>query len=388
MSTPHVTATLRSWPIGLLLVAVACGPAQPQATSGSSPSQTPSSSPPPAALLFAALETNAAAAQFQWNTVAIAGLDGVARAKTTFAPMPIPYTGCAGAVLPPSAHVAAGKVYFADGQGTIRSLDPQGDVTKVATIPFTGNQQMLSFAVSPDGSQLLAAVFSLPAQASSGDACAGGAAFVPGPFTLDVYSAQAGGAGQRLYHDVLPTSSSQPVPNVMAFEGWDRVGPEATYPTQWATQGGGAHPDGTMVWVDSSTGKISRQVGDPQSCLVWDVAPSGDYVCTTSQVGGISVRRPDGSEVWGFAAPANGPYENPRLSPLEGRVAAGGSDSAVVTSAGKHVALGLYPLGWLDDSTVVGGGYTADFTYVNLASPSTVSDIGFKGLFVGAIQHS
>ena len=383
---PPFPTAVRSWSIALLLVAVSCGSAQPQPSSGSSPSPTPPSSPSPAALLFAALETNASAAQFQWNTVAIAGLDGVARAKTTFAPMPIPYTGCEGAVLPPSAHVAAGKVYFADGQGRIRSLSPQGDIATAATIPFTGNQQMLSFAVSPDGVNLLAAVFTIPAQATSGDPCAGGTPFAPGPYTLDVYSARAGGASQRLYHQVLQTSSAQPAPNVMAFEGWDKVGPEATYPTQWATQGGGPHPDGTMVWVDPSTGKIARQVGDPQSCLVWDVAPSGDYVCTTSQGGNISVRRPDGTEVWGFTAPSNSPYENPRLSPLEERVAAGGSDSAVLSSAGNHVALGLYPLGWLDDSTVIGGGYTADLTYVSLASPSTVSDLGFKGLFVGTIQ--
>jgi hypothetical protein len=385
MSQSSAPGSRRHWWVALLLVAVACGSSQPQATSSSSPSPSVTPSSTPRAPLFAALETNADAAQFQWNTVAIAGLDGIARAKTTFAPMPIPYVGCEGAVLPSSAHVAAGKVYFADGLGEIRSLSPQGDIAMVASVPFTGNQQMLSFAVSPDGVDLLAGVFSLPAQAKSGNPCTGAPAFEPGPFTFDVYSARAGGASQRLYHQVLQTSSSQPVPDVMAFNGWDKVGPEATYPTQWATQGGGPHPEGTMVWVDPSTGKIARQVGDPESCLVWDVAPSGDYVCTTTQGGNISVRRPDGSEIWGFNAPAGSPYENPRLSPLEGSVAAGGSDSAVVTSAGKHVLLGLYPLGWFDDTTVIGGGYTVDFTYVSLAAPSTVADIGFRGLFVGAL---
>src|SRR5579859_4932050 len=142
---------MRRLQVALLLVAAACGSAQPSPIGGSSPSSAASSSPPTAVTLFAALETNAAAAQFQWNTVVIAGLDGVARAKLTFTPLPIPYAGCEGAVLPPSAHVAAGKVYFADGQGTIRSLDPQGNAASVASIPFTGNQQMLSFAVSPDG---------------------------------------------------------------------------------------------------------------------------------------------------------------------------------------------------------------------------------------------
>lgn len=366
------------------MVAAACGSSQPQ-PAGITPSQTPSSSTPPRPLLFAALETNANAAQFQWNTVVIAGLDGIARAKTTFAPMPVPYVGCESAVMPPDAYVAAGKVYFADGMGTIRSLSLQGGIATVATIPFTGNQQMLSFAVSPDGMDLLAAVFTLPAQATSGDPCAGAEPFAPGPFTLDVYSAQAGGASRRLYHDVLPTSGSQRVPNVMAFTGWDQVGPEATYPTQLATQGGGPQPGGVMVWVDPSSGRITRQLSDPQSCVVWNVVPSGDFVCTTPQTGDISVRRPGGAEVWGFKAPFETPYENPTLSPLEGRVAAGGSQPAVVTSAGKHVALGLYPLGWLDDTTVIGGGFTADLSYVSLAAPSSVVDIGFKGLFVGAI---
>jgi hypothetical protein len=140
-----------------------------------------------------------------------------------------------------------------------------------------------------------------------------------------------------------------------------------------------------MVWVDPSSGRITRQLSDPQSCVVWNVVPSGDFVCTTPQTGDISVRRPGGAEVWGFKAPFETPYENPTLSPLEGRVAAGGSQPAVVTSAGKHVALGLYPLGWLDDTTVIGGGFTADLSYVSLAAPSSVVDIGFKGLFVGTI---
>src|SRR5579864_7301946 len=373
-----------SWWIVMLLVA-GCATSQPNPAGVTSSPHTPSSSTSPRPLLFAALETNANAAQFQWNTAVIAGLDGIARAKVTFAPLPMPYVGCESAVMPPDAHVAADKVYFADGTGTIRSLSPLGEAATVATIPFTGNQQMLSFAVSPDGMNLLAAVFTLPAQAASGDPCAGAEPFAPGPFTLDVYSAQIGGTSRRLYHDVLPVSGTQRVPDVMAFTGWDKVGPEATYPTQLATQGGGPQPGGVTVWVDPSSGRVSRQLSDPTSCVVWDVAPSGDFVCTTPQAGDISVRHPDGTEIWGSKAPFESPYENPTLSPLEGRVAAGGSQSAVVTSTGKSLPLGLYPLGWLDDSTVIGGGYTADFTYVSLAAPSTVVDIGFKGLFVGAI---
>ena len=371
----------RLW-IAILLLATACGSGTPTAVASPSPSPQASPARP---LLFAALEAKATGDAFEWNTVAIAGLDGLATAKTPFTPMPVPYVGCAGASLPPSAHVAAGKVFFADGTGLIRSLSPEGQIATATTIPFTGTQQMLSFAVSPDGSSLLAAVFTIPARAPTGDACKGAAPFAPGNFTLDVYSAQVGGATHLLFHQVLATSSTQPVPNVMAFIGWDKVGPEATYPTQWATQGGGPHPYGVMAWVDPSTGKISRQVSNPDSCLVWDIGASGSFVCTTTQAGDISVRRPDGTEIWSFKASANNPYENSYLSPLGSRVAAGGSDTAIVSSAGDHVAIGTYPLGWLDDTTVIGGGYESDFTYVRLSDPTTVVDIGFKGLFVGLV---
>jgi hypothetical protein len=137
---------------------VACGPSQAQApatptasaTAPSSPNSTPTVSGP---LLFAVLEAKIPASPYQWNTVAIAGLDGNARAKATFIPMPVPVVGCMGAIIPPSATIAACKVYFADGRSVVRSLSVNGQLTKVATFPLTSSQQMLSFAVSPDGSR-------------------------------------------------------------------------------------------------------------------------------------------------------------------------------------------------------------------------------------------
>ncbi|MEO8743820.1 MAG: hypothetical protein ABI455_00865 [Candidatus Dormiibacterota bacterium] len=378
------TSMRRLW-IAIVVLLTACGGSvTPTAVASPSASPQPTASKP---LLFAALEAKATGDAFEWNTVAIANLDGIAQAKTAFTPMPVPYVGCAGASLPPSAHVASGKVFFADGTGQVRSLGLNGQIAAVTTIPFTGTQQMLSFAVSPDGSSLLAAVFTIPGRPATGDACTGAAPFAPGNFTLDVYSAQVGGASHLLYHEVLASSSTQPVPNVMAFIGWDKVGPEATYPTQWATQGGGPHPYGVMAWVDPSTGKVSRQLSNPDSCLVWDIGAAGDFVCTTTQVGDISVRRPDGTEIWGVKAPANSFYESPYLSPQEGRVAAGGGETAILGRDGAHVSLtGFGPQGWLDDTTVIGGGYESDFTYVRLNASSTVVDIGFKGKFIGTIQ--
>src|SRR2546425_1686184 len=147
--------------LGLLLIGVACGQPQarpatsplagvtvtPTATSGQmdSDSPTPSAatspsttaSPAPSTsptLLFAVLEARGSAS---FNTVAVAGVDGFARAKTTFAPMRVPTVGCTGTALTPvSAHVAAGKVYFADGAGVVRSLSLSGQIVKVATFPL------------------------------------------------------------------------------------------------------------------------------------------------------------------------------------------------------------------------------------------------------------
>lgn len=386
----------RLW-IGLLVLAVACGQAQAQPANSLSPNPTQSSSPTlsphpsgSSPLLFAALEANGAASPLGWNTVAIAGLDGYARAKTTFTPMPTPYVGCAGAVLPLSAHVAAGKVFFADGTGVIRSLSVAGQLTQVATFPLTSTQQMLSFAVSPDGGRLLGAVFSLPPKSATGDPCSGSPMFGPGNFSLDVYSAQAGGTSRLLYHQTLPTSSTSPAPNTMAFIGWDSVGPLGTYPTEWATQGGGPmHYFGTPVRIDPATGIVGSPVSDPQSCLVQDVAPSGDFACVpVGSTGAISVRRPDNTEIWRFAAPPQTGYQYAFLAPDEQHVVALGSGSEVLARGGTEVKLQdtFQYDGWLDSNTVIGGGFNSNLNYVRLNDLGTVVDIGFIGLFVGTVQ--
>src|SRR4029077_20196989 len=134
----------------IVVAAVACGPTQAQppvsptpvvATPSISPTATSSTS------VFAALQADSSGNPEQWNAVAMVRFDGSTQAKAGFVPMPLVDAGCIAAILPPSAHVAAGKVYFADGKGEVRSLATDGQVSQVATLPFTGNQQMLSFAV-------------------------------------------------------------------------------------------------------------------------------------------------------------------------------------------------------------------------------------------------
>src|SRR6476646_4241222 len=191
------------------LAVTACGQANGNPSAAVSPasSATPtaatsaSAQPSPtsqSSTLFAVLEAKGTGSWSTYNTVAIAGLDGYARAKTTFAPMPVPNLGCIGAIIPPSAHVAAGKVFFADARGVVRSLSTTGTVTTVATFPMTSPQQMLSFAVSPDGAKLVATIFTSPKNAYP---CTGSPAAAT--FTFDAYSAANGGSSRLVYHESL-----------------------------------------------------------------------------------------------------------------------------------------------------------------------------------------
>src|ERR1700716_2244806 len=128
-----------------LVVLAACGKqsAQNPPHSTSSPSPSPSvSTPSSKEFLFAVLESHTKSPDGfgLYETVAIAGLDGFARAKTTFAPLTPPYVGCVGPLFPPQAHTASGRVFFIDGKGVVRSLGPDRTVKEVASFPI-GKQQ-------------------------------------------------------------------------------------------------------------------------------------------------------------------------------------------------------------------------------------------------------
>jgi hypothetical protein len=397
---------------GLLLIVVACG--QPQARPATSPpavaAATPSaatstalvtplpsapvaSSPSPlptpsssSTLLFAVLESKSAASSGRWDTVAIAGLDGYARAKTTFTPMRVPTVGCTGgAVTPPSAHVAAGKVYFADGAGVVRSLSVSGQITTVATFPLISGQQMLSFVISPDASLLLGAVLTMPPNPQFG--CNGSHGV--GDFTLDVYSAPAGGANILQRHEVLqhndPSVTIWPV-NVMALVGWDQVGPVATFPSEVVTQG---HPllnyTGTPVRVAPNDGTILKQVSEPTSCYVQDIVPSGNFACTLSGTNQLSVRRPDSTEIWRAETQLDSSIVA-FLSPDERRTVLTGHVTEVVGQDRSRVPVAIWAVGWLDPGTLIGTSDAGNLSFVTLNAPGINVDMGFKGQFVGTVR--
>jgi hypothetical protein len=383
----------------LVLMAVACGQVQGN-PSASVPSPSGSANPKSTPVV-AVLEAKGTANEWTYNTVVLAGLDGRERARATFTPMAVPAAGCMGAILPSSAHVAAGKVFFADSTGVVRSLDADGRVAQAATFPMTSRQQMLSFAVSPDGSRLLGTVYTIPTNAIPCDGSSGGT------FSFDAYSAANGGAAQLVYHDSWTTSH-----NVLALTGWDLVGPIGTYPTVWASQGGGPGSTlGVKVRVDAATIKPGARFSDPSECLAWDSNQSGSFVCTKDGVitnGGtaqqqvtvpVSIRRTDGSELWHYTATGENGPTSPVISPDGRRVLMCCSGTAVselvYSSDGTSTTLGpgFFASAWLDSKTAIGVLHPdptqqppLTLGYVSLDEPATAVSLRLTGAFVGTLR--
>jgi hypothetical protein len=412
---------MRRLVIGLLLMVVACGQAaagsspvgvvtktasaaasaEPLPSAGSSPDASPQSSPrpPPSAsptLLFAVTTQKAGSNRWVLTAVAIVGLDGRVRARATIASMPEPSVGCMGSLLPPSAHVAAGKVYYADAKGIIRSLAVDGTVTTVATFPMTSSQQMLSFAVSPDGGRLLGTVFTIPKNALP---CTGSTAAT---FKFDAYTALSGQTSKLVYHE----SWSHP-PNVMELTGWDALGPIGQYPTVWASQGGGAgHDLGIFVRIDPTTLKVRSNFSDPSSCLVWDSVASGAFVClpypvirsagTDEQAVDqlVSVRRAGGTELWRFTVTSMNGASYPTLAPDSRHaiiccadVDGPGYGTWVVGQDKSRIVVsnGFSPEAWLDSQTLIG--YTGNSqAFAKSNDPANFKSIAVVGDFLGTVR--
>jgi hypothetical protein len=398
----------------LLILVIACGPSggarpvsQPSKTTSPSPigspaataSPTPAASPRPT--LFAVLEAPGLQGTRANTTVAIAGLDGYARAKTQFAPRSIPYTPDAATVLTPEAHVAAGVVYFIDGGGVVRTLDHSGTVRQVAVFTMTQSQQEISFAVSPDGKQLVAALLT-----SVGPTPSPGGAPWPsliGPWKLELERAEIGGATTVLHRWQAAATPSHPdgFANIV-MAGWDAHGPVAVFGSEVATQNALFNQQlyfgGHFANIDQGTGLPGSMLG---SCVgsfggPWSVAADGTRICAAKSSTGstaVTVEAP-GQPAWQPVLPTNPPQFEGCFVPSEdgGKLAMGG---AVVGQAGTST-VGLkdwfQPEGWLDAETLIGiqpetanGVNENRMAYLQLSNPSQSSSLGFAGQFVGVI---
>jgi hypothetical protein len=354
--------------------------------------------------LLAVLESKLPVSQQQADTVAIAGLDGFARAKASLIPIRPPTMRFTqnGQVLsfplllPPQAYVAAGQVFFLDGTGRIRSLSPSNLLHDVTSLPKTADQQLVSFGVSPDGTGILATILFIPSNPQSGDF----------NIAYDVFGAHTGGPATMIRHGVGTFSiNAAPVPVVV---GWGDAGPLGTIPSEFFPQGGPpGRWHGTVVQLDSAA-QPTGAVGTAD-CRWQDQLPDGAVVCLAETDNGtkVVVNKPVGSPAWSHVNPPHA-YSDPVLAPngksvvvrrqkaqvLPERVFEG---CFVLDSTGGETALpaGFLAVGW-DTSSILIGATTnatdpgawptfAPLSYVQVGSPNTTHALGFSGTFIGGL---
>ncbi len=145
--------------------------------------------------------------------------------------------------------------------------------------------------------------------------------------------------------------------------------------------------------MDSSTGNLSRSLGEP---CISDVLADDSYVCAD---GNISVVGPNGTRLWRFSKPGwgvqqgDGPSTGPYLAflaPDAQSVAASGPVSPfseLITSQGNEVELPqtVLVLGWIGIRWLIGWtGAGEEMTLIDTSNPSHVVDLGFQGSFAGS----
>ena len=282
------------------------------------------------------------------------------------------------AILAPVAHVAAGRAYFIDGDGTVRSLGRYGDVREETRFPVTDAQQEASFAVSPDGRRLTGAVVTLPAKPEPAPRV------LSGLFSMDVMIAAAPGPAVVSHHETWTDTRAHG--SGAHFVAWDPTGPVASYPAPLGSVGGG-----TQKWsgplVHFPDGAPGSPVSISDRCFINDMLPDGRYVCTPAE-GTIEVHAADGSPLWQRVHTPGEGYFSCLLSPDAQRVVTYvGPEVVALDGSAMSLASHFDHLGWLDSSTVIGHtGPAAELAYVRLQSPTELVDLGFKGAFVGSLD--
>ena len=345
-------------------------------------------------LLFAALEPGGDLTTMRDNTVAIVRTNGTAKAKARFDARQVPRVGNALPLLQPEARVAGGRVYYVDATGAVRSLGADGTVASVTAFPLTGPQQLLSFAVSPDGGQLMATLFSFPPVHVPPPQTPIDPPFGPGDFSMQVLSARPGQAATALARRNWPQSGGLPR-DALSVVGWSNDAPLATIDTALGTQEGslGRQMFGHVAELDTA-----GRPGPPLSgygCDTWSVLPDETVLCDDDgQHRNFSVHSKDGTARFRFHATGDVQFLDLTLAPDASRVAylSTAGQAQVSDATGKSVQLppSFRPEGWLTPTTVVGVLQTAqgdgDMATVQLDRPTRLDDLGFRGFFVGVVQ--
>jgi len=397
------------------LCLVACGQATglPLASSSRAPA-TPTASPSSSAqevLLAASLGVQCSTSCT--STVAIVGLDGRIHAKASFTPPSPPSIGCEGGFVTAPAQVAAGSIFYLDSSSAVHRLSASGDNHIVATLPILTTQQMTWFAVSPDGTKIIASVVAWPPLVSPPiEPSQGCPQHVPGDVREELDLATAGGSTSTLWTKTLSGGVKGPPASLLAVAGWDDVGPVATTNTYMAYIG---FVDGT-VWLGAAAhldlqGQAGSVIGGPDCNPAFGDLPDGRLVCYDPKH--PTVRDASGNTLWSLKPldpKDNYTYGGIALSPDASRVAFSLDsnccyvyDSSVIRSR-EGMRIGLVapfePQGWIDTTTVIGQqGHVMstcsgcppnfvpdDMALIRVANPTNVIDLGIKGSFLGVVQ--
>jgi len=347
------------------------------AASAAHATASPAIAPRPSGPLLAVIQSAAPGWVIEADTVAIVDLDGNTRAKATFTPRKAPYVPLAATMPQSEAQVGAAGLYYVDGNGVVRLLTQTGESRIVATFPMTPDQHELWYAVSPDGSRLLAGILTLPAIVPPPP----GKNLPPtmaGSWKFDLESANAGRPTSVLQHLESPDVRAPLKPTFPV--GWTQEGPVAMFGAPIVTQN---FWYGGPLFRIGPNGQTLEQVAGPE-CLAASILSSGVAACISSS-GTVTIRSYSGQVlskpgIDAFNARAL------KLAPAGDAITDG---RHAVTAAGLvTLPEGFVAQGWLDSRTVVGRQPAGNLSYIRLDGPQTVHDLGFKGDFVGTLTGS
>ncbi len=399
------------------LALAACGqslssPGASSPSNNATASSTPSASPATHELLFAA-NLGQPCSSTCTSTVAIVGLDGRIHAQASFTAPTRPAIGCEGSFVAPTALASAGSVFYLDSSNAVHRLSAAGKNQVVAKLPTLSSQQLIWFAVSPDGTKLIASVVAWPPLVSpTTNPSQGCPEHVPGDVREELLMATVGGATTTVWSKTLQGGVKGAPAALLVVAGWDSIGPVATTDTHMAYIG---YVDGT-VWLGpaahlDSHGQALDTIGGTDCNPYFGDLVDGRLVCYDPKH--PTVRDTTGQIIWSLKTldpNDNYTYGDIALSPDASRVAFSLDsnccyvfDSSVIRSqAGHRIGLGstFQPQGWLDNGTVIGrmgsvqttcsgcppSFVPADMSLIRVANPTSVVDLGLKGDFIGLVQ--
>ena len=384
-----------------VLALTACGPV-PSATSATT---TPSTSPATgsASRLFVIVEGKTRCYGSPC-TVAIVDRDGHVQTRRTFNQPPPVMVGCEGSWIFSSVQVAGNAAYYLDDSGVVHRLSASGAVTEVAHFPIRTNQQIIWYAVSPDGSKLMAAMMVYTPLSPSWNPQQGCPIHEPGRTYGELDLATVGGSTTTVSDQTDPKT-------VMSIVGWDRIGPVAVPDSHMAYIGfiEGTVWGGPAVHLDLRGQPVGGTIGGASCAALFGGTNDGKVVCHDRKA--PTVRDSAGTTLWSLKPldPTDDfSYGVITLSPDASHVAFSLSrqfafDSSVIRSReGVRIGLGssFQPQAWLDNQTVIGArgsvqvacsGCQPDFVpttlgIMSLARPTDVRDLGISGTVLGVLQ--